>query len=61
MLCYLRIGYDLALWCTVKVSIKPFILRSQLYSSVMDRTQVDRELEVRRRTQYVIWTVIGLG
>ncbi|KAJ4954417.1 hypothetical protein NE237_011200 [Protea cynaroides] len=28
-----------------KVSIQPFILRSQLYSSVKDRTQVDRELE----------------
>ncbi|KAF5937515.1 hypothetical protein HYC85_025021 [Camellia sinensis] len=31
-----------------KVSIQPFILRSQLYSSVKDRTQVDRELEVER-------------
>ncbi|XP_028084962.1 serine/threonine-protein kinase 19 isoform X2 [Camellia sinensis] len=29
-----------------KVSIQPFILRSQLYSSIKDRTQVDRELEV---------------
>ncbi|KAK6785898.1 hypothetical protein RDI58_014423 [Solanum bulbocastanum] len=29
-----------------KVSVQPFILRSQLYSSVKDRTQVDRELEV---------------
>ncbi|KAF6154782.1 hypothetical protein GIB67_032394 [Kingdonia uniflora] len=28
-----------------KISIQPFILRSQLYSSVNDRTQVDRELE----------------
>uniref|UniRef100_A0A2C9UTC0 Uncharacterized protein n=1 Tax=Manihot esculenta TaxID=3983 RepID=A0A2C9UTC0_MANES len=28
-----------------KVSIRPFILRSQLYSCVKDRTQVDRELE----------------
>ncbi|XP_044491581.1 uncharacterized protein LOC123215516 isoform X3 [Mangifera indica] len=28
-----------------KVSIQPFILKSQLYSSVEDRTQVDRELE----------------
>ncbi|PIA36393.1 hypothetical protein AQUCO_03400346v1 [Aquilegia coerulea] len=28
-----------------KVSIQPFILRSQLYSSVNDRTQVDRDLE----------------
>ncbi|KAH7517392.1 uncharacterized protein LOC107425768 isoform X1 [Ziziphus jujuba] len=32
-----------------KVSIQPFILRSQLYSSVKDRTQVDRELESMRR------------
>ncbi|KAF9605669.1 hypothetical protein IFM89_018012 [Coptis chinensis] len=28
-----------------KISIHPFILRSQLYSSVYDRTQVDRDLE----------------
>ncbi|KAI8523055.1 hypothetical protein RHMOL_Rhmol13G0044800 [Rhododendron molle] len=32
-----------------KVSVQPFILRSQLYSSVKDRTQVDRELELLRR------------
>ncbi|KAJ6920675.1 hypothetical protein NC651_014307 [Populus alba x Populus x berolinensis] len=32
-----------------KVSIQPFILHSQLYSSVKDRTQVDRELESLRR------------
>ncbi|ESR57059.1 hypothetical protein CICLE_v10021655mg [Citrus x clementina] len=32
-----------------KVSIRPFILQSQLYSSVNDRTQVDRELESLRR------------
>lgn len=32
-------------WC-FQVSVQPFILRSQLYSSVKDRTQVDRELEV---------------
>ncbi|GMH02338.1 hypothetical protein Nepgr_004177 [Nepenthes gracilis] len=32
-----------------KVSIRPFILRSQLYSSIKDRTQVDRELESLRR------------
>ncbi|XP_062080303.1 uncharacterized protein LOC133785052 isoform X2 [Humulus lupulus] len=31
------------------VSIKPFILRSQLYSSVKDRTQVDRDLESLKR------------
>ncbi|XP_008810481.1 serine/threonine-protein kinase 19 homolog isoform X2 [Phoenix dactylifera] len=29
-----------------KVAMQPFILRSQLYSSVKDRTQVDRDLEV---------------
>ncbi|XP_022758448.1 serine/threonine-protein kinase 19-like isoform X5 [Durio zibethinus] len=29
-----------------KVAIQPFILQSQLYSSVKDRTQVDRELEI---------------
>ncbi|XP_059593949.1 uncharacterized protein LOC100260094 isoform X1 [Vitis vinifera] len=34
-----------------KVSVQPFILRSQLYSSVKDRTQVDRELEVFFITQ----------
>nr|POF23788.1 hypothetical protein CFP56_13725 [Quercus suber] len=28
------------------VSFQPFVLRSQLYSGVKDRTQVDRELEV---------------
>ncbi|KAL5561926.1 hypothetical protein UlMin_031673 [Ulmus minor] len=32
-----------------KVSIQPFILRSQLYSSVTDRTQVDRDLESLKR------------
>ncbi|XP_057484202.1 uncharacterized protein LOC130770687 isoform X2 [Actinidia eriantha] len=32
-----------------KVSIQPFILRSQLYSSIKDRTQADRELELLRR------------
>ena len=31
----------------------PFILQSQLYSSVKDRTQVDRDLEVLFRT-YVV-------
>ncbi|XP_050251710.1 uncharacterized protein LOC126698486 isoform X9 [Quercus robur] len=36
-----------------KVSIQPFILRSQLYSSVKDRTQVDRELESLRREKVV--------
>jgi len=29
-----------------KVVAQPFILQSQLYSSVKDRTQVDRDLEV---------------
>ncbi|KAH9608865.1 hypothetical protein KSS87_002354 [Heliosperma pusillum] len=32
-----------------KVSVLPFILRSQLYSSVKDRTQVDRDLETLKR------------
>ncbi|KAL4588050.1 hypothetical protein LXL04_000928 [Taraxacum kok-saghyz] len=32
-----------------KVTVEPFILRSQLYSSVKDRTQVDRDLESLRR------------
>ncbi|CAI9776670.1 unnamed protein product [Fraxinus pennsylvanica] len=32
-----------------KVSIQPFVLQSQLYSSIKDRTQVDRELESLRR------------
>ncbi|KAI4349383.1 hypothetical protein L6164_009975 [Bauhinia variegata] len=32
-----------------KISVQPFILKSQLYSSVKDRTQVDRELESLRR------------
>lgn len=35
--------------CNDKVSVKPFMLQSQLYSSVKDRTQVDRELESLRR------------
>ncbi|KAL5068060.1 hypothetical protein RYX36_018947 [Vicia faba] len=33
----------------LNVSVEPFILKSQLYSSVKDRTQVDRELECLRR------------
>ncbi|KZV21495.1 serine/threonine-protein kinase 19 [Dorcoceras hygrometricum] len=32
-----------------KVPVRPFVLRSQLYSSVIDRTQVDRDLESLRR------------
>ncbi|MBA0715319.1 hypothetical protein Golax_014222 [Gossypium laxum] len=36
-----------------KVAIQPFILQSQLYSSVKDRTQVDREIESLRRDKVV--------
>ncbi|CAI9107615.1 OLC1v1007010C1 [Oldenlandia corymbosa var. corymbosa] len=36
-----------------KVSIQPFILRSQLYSSIKDRTQVDRELENLKREMVI--------
>ncbi|XP_010526498.1 PREDICTED: serine/threonine-protein kinase 19 homolog isoform X2 [Tarenaya hassleriana] len=36
-----------------QASIQPFILQSQLYSSVNDRTQVDRELESLRREKVV--------
>uniref|UniRef100_A0A7N0ULF5 Serine/threonine-protein kinase 19 n=1 Tax=Kalanchoe fedtschenkoi TaxID=63787 RepID=A0A7N0ULF5_KALFE len=32
-----------------KVAVEPFILRSQLYSSLKDRTQVDRELELLKQ------------
>ncbi|KAK1290478.1 hypothetical protein QJS10_CPB18g02042 [Acorus calamus] len=32
-----------------KVTTQPFVLRSQLYSSVKDRTQVDRDLETLRK------------
>lgn len=39
--------------CIEKVGIQPFVLRSQLYSSVEDRTQVDRELESMRREKVV--------
>jgi hypothetical protein len=34
-----------------KASVRPFVLRTQLYSSVRDRTLVDRELEVLRQQQ----------
>ncbi|KAH9308477.1 hypothetical protein KI387_036388, partial [Taxus chinensis] len=34
-----------------KVVVKPFVLRSQLYSSIKDRTQVDRELEDLRKEE----------
>ncbi|KAL8092993.1 uncharacterized protein LOC141693062 isoform X2 [Apium graveolens] len=30
-----------------KIYVKPFVLQSQLYSCVKDRTQVDRELEIK--------------
>ncbi|CAH8372568.1 unnamed protein product [Eruca vesicaria subsp. sativa] len=36
-----------------QASVPPFILQSQLYSSVNDRTQVDRELELLRRDKVV--------
>ncbi|ESQ50426.1 hypothetical protein EUTSA_v10002060mg [Eutrema salsugineum] len=36
-----------------QASVPPFILQSQLYSSVNDRTQVDRELECLRRDKVV--------
>ncbi|XP_021279536.1 serine/threonine-protein kinase 19 [Herrania umbratica] len=36
-----------------KAAIQPFILQSQLYSSVKDRTQVDRDLESLRREKVV--------
>ncbi|XP_031503385.1 uncharacterized protein LOC116266352 isoform X2 [Nymphaea colorata] len=40
---------DDSLSLAFQVSVEPFILRSQLYSSVKDRTQVDRELESLRK------------
>lgn len=36
-----------------KVSVPPFVLQSQLYSSIQDRTQVDREIESLRRDRVV--------
>ncbi|CAN8270964.1 unnamed protein product [Cochlearia groenlandica] len=36
-----------------QASVPPFILQSQLYSSVKDRTQVDRQLECLRREKVV--------
>ncbi|KAA8550741.1 hypothetical protein F0562_002425 [Nyssa sinensis] len=44
-----------------KVSIQPFILRSQLYSSVKDRTQVDRELESLRRERVLCIFKLNTG
>ncbi|KAK7831301.1 hypothetical protein CFP56_027482 [Quercus suber] len=41
------LGFVVKLWLEyIEVSFQPFVLRSQLYSGVKDRTQVDRELEV---------------
>lgn len=34
-----------------RVAVQPFVLRSQLYSSIKDRTQVDRELEALRKEE----------
>ncbi|CAH9073772.1 unnamed protein product [Cuscuta europaea] len=39
--------------CIEKVSIRPFVLQSQLYSSIKDRTQVDKELESLKREKMV--------
>ncbi|CAH9051229.1 unnamed protein product [Cuscuta epithymum] len=36
-----------------KVSVRPFVLQSQLYCSIKDRTQVDRELESLKREKMV--------
>ncbi|XP_022954176.1 serine/threonine-protein kinase 19 homolog isoform X2 [Cucurbita moschata] len=36
-----------------KVSVQPFILQSQLYSTLKDRTEVDRELECLKREKVV--------
>ncbi|KAH6754982.1 Serine/Threonine-kinase [Perilla frutescens var. hirtella] len=36
-----------------KVSVPPFVLQSQLYSSIKDRTEVDREIESLRRDRVV--------
>lgn len=33
----------------LQVGIRPFVLKTQLYSSVKDRTLVDRQLEVSQR------------
>ncbi|CAI0434464.1 unnamed protein product [Linum tenue] len=42
-------GSDRIVALIIAVAIEPFVLRSQLYSSVKDRTQVDRELETLKR------------
>ncbi|KAL9264777.1 Inactive serine/threonine-protein kinase 19-like protein [Drosera capensis] len=44
-----------------KVSLQPFVLRSQLYSSVKDRTQVDRELESLRRERVLRFFKLNTG
>lgn len=36
-----------------KASVPPFVLQSQLYSSIKDRTEVDREIESLRRDRVV--------
>ncbi|XP_050364813.1 uncharacterized protein LOC126783396 [Argentina anserina] len=41
--------------------IQPFILRSQLYSSVEDRTQVDRDLETLRREKVLRIFILNTG
>ncbi|KAG9445684.1 hypothetical protein H6P81_011812 [Aristolochia fimbriata] len=44
-----------------KVAVEPFVLRSQLYSSVKDRTQVDRELESLRRQRTLRIFKLNIG
>ncbi|XP_039136270.1 serine/threonine-protein kinase 19 [Dioscorea cayenensis subsp. rotundata] len=44
-----------------KVSMQPFILRSQLYSSVKDRTQVDRDLESLKKEKIVLLFKLNTG
>ncbi|KAL0435586.1 UNVERIFIED_CONTAM: hypothetical protein Sradi_0266500 [Sesamum radiatum] len=44
-----------------KVSVEPFVLQSQLYSSIKDRTQVDRELESLRRDKLLRMFKLNTG
>uniref|UniRef100_A0A7C8ZSC2 Uncharacterized protein n=1 Tax=Opuntia streptacantha TaxID=393608 RepID=A0A7C8ZSC2_OPUST len=44
-----------------KVSVQPFVLRSQLYSSVQDRTQVDRDLESLKRDRVLRMFKLNTG
>ncbi|KAL5701902.1 non-specific serine/threonine protein kinase [Ranunculus cassubicifolius] len=44
-----------------KVSIRPFVLRSQLYSSVNDRTQVDRDLESLKKEKVLRIFKLNIG